>query len=260
MASREPAVAGSFYSADAEQLRQDVEGLLGQANLRSFVAPKAMIVPHAGYIYSGPVAAAAYRLLEPLRALISRVVLLGPAHRVYLDGMAIPASDSFRTPLGTVPLDAAAIQKIAELPGVCVSDVAHAQEHSLEVQLPFLQLTLNEFRIVPIVVGQCDGEQVARVIDTLWGGPETLIVISSDLSHYLTYEDARRTDQSTGRNIHDKVSTLTGKEACGAYAVNGLMSTRHCKDLDVETIDLRNSGDTAGDKSRVVGYGAFILH
>jgi AmmeMemoRadiSam system protein B len=260
MASREPAVAGSFYSADAEQLRQDVDRLLGQADLRSSIAPKAMIVPHAGYVYSGPVAAAAYRLLEPLRESIRRVALFGPAHRVYLDGMAIPASESFRTPLGTVPLDAAAIRQISELPGVCISDLAHAQEHSLEVQLPFLQMTLDEFQIVPVVVGQSDSGQVARVIDTLWGGPETLIVISSDLSHYLTYEDARRIDQSTGKHIHEKVSTLTGQEACGAYAVNGLMRAQHCKDLDVETIDLRNSGDTAGDKSRVVGYGAFILH
>jgi len=260
MTSREPAVAGSFYSSSADQLRQDVERLLGQADLRSFVAPKAMIVPHAGYVYSGPVAASAYRLLEPLRASIRRVALFGPAHRVYLEGMAIPASESFSTPLGTVPLDAAAIQQISGLPGVCVSDPAHAQEHSLEVQLPFLQMTLDAFQLVPIVVGQCDSDQVARVIDTLWGGPETLIVISSDLSHYLPYEDARRVDQSTGKRIHDKASTLSGEEACGAHAVNGLMRAQHCKDLDVETIDLRNSGDTAGDKSRVVGYGAFILH
>ena len=260
MASREPAVSGSFYSSGADQLRLDVERLLGEADRKSLVAPKAMIVPHAGYVYSGPVAAAAYRLLEPLRDTIRRVALFGPAHRVYLNGMAIPASESFRTPLGTVPLDAAAIQQISGLPGVSVSDLAHAQEHSLEVQLPFLQMTLDNFLLVPVVVGQCDSDQVARVIDTLWGGPETLIVISSDLSHYLRYEDARRMDQSTGKRIHEKVSTLTGEEACGAHAVNGLMRAQHCKDLDVETIDLRNSGDTAGDKSRVVGYGAFILH
>ena len=260
MTSREPAVAGSFYSSDADRLRQDVEQLLGQADLRSFVTPKAMIVPHAGYVYSGPVAAAAYRLLAPLRESIRRVALFGPAHRVYLDGMAIPASDSFRTPLGTVPLDATAIQQISELPGVCVSEIAHAQEHSLEVQLPFLQMTLEAFRLIPIVVGRCPSDQVARVIDALWGGPETLIVVSSDLSHYLPYDDARRVDQSTGKRIRDKASTLTGEEACGAHAVNGLMRAQHCKDLDVETIDLRNSGDTAGDRSRVVGYGAFILH
>lgn len=260
MTSREPAVAGSFYSSDADRLRQDVEQLLGQADLRSFVAPKAMIVPHAGYVYSGPVAAAAYRLLAPLRESIRRVALFGPAHRVYLDGMAIPASDSFRTPLGTVPLDVTAIQQISELPRVCVSEIAHAQEHSLEVQLPFLQMTLEAFRLIPIVVGRCPSDQVAGVIDALWGGPETLIVVSSDLSHYLSYDDARRVDRSTGKRIRDKSSTLTGEEACGAHAVNGLMRAQNCKDLDVETIDLRNSGDTAGDRSRVVGYGAFILH
>ena len=260
MTSREPAVAGSFYSSSADQLRQDVERLLDQANVRSSAVPKAMIVPHAGYVYSGPVAAAAYRLLEPLRASIRRVALFGPSHRVYLEGMAIPASESFSTPLGAVPLDTAAIQQISGVPGVCVSDLAHAQEHSLEVQLPFLQVTLDAFRLVPIVVGNCDSEQVARVIDALWGGPETLIVISSDLSHYLPYQDARRIDQSTGKRIVEKASTLTGEEACGAHAVNGLMRAQHCRDLDVETIDLRNSGDTAGDKSRVVGYGAFVLH
>lgn len=260
MTSREPAVAGSFYAADAEQLRHDVEQLLRQAGPASGVIPKVLIVPHAGYMYSGPVAASAYRMLESVRETICRVALLGPAHRVYLDGLAIPSSDRFVTPLGSIAIDRAAMSQIAVLPGVCVSDIAHAQEHSLEVQLPFLQLTLDEFTLAPIVVGRCDGDRVARVIDSLWGGPETLIVISSDLSHYLPYEDARRVDRATDERIRRKSSTLTGEEACGAYAVNGLMRARHCLGLDVDNVDLRNSGDTAGDKSRVVGYGAYILH
>jgi AmmeMemoRadiSam system protein B len=260
MSVREPAVAGSFYSSDAEQLRRDVGRLLGQAETRSALVPKVMIVPHAGYIYSGPVAASAYRLLEPLRESVRRVALFGPAHRVYLDGLAIPASDSFVTPLGSVALDLEAIGQIANLPGVCVSDVAHAQEHSLEVQLPFLQMTLDDFQLIPVVVGRCDCDRVARVIDSLWGGPDTLIVISSDLSHYLSYEDACRVDRMTDKRIRQKASTLTGEEACGADAVNGLMRAKNCEELHVEAVDLRNSGDTAGDKSRVVGYGAYILH
>lgn len=260
MTSREPAVAGSFYSSDAEQLRQEVERLLSQADLRSTIIPKVMIVPHAGYVYSGPVAASAYRLLQPVRKSIHRVALFGPAHRVYLDGLAIPASESFVTPLGPIPVDLAGVQQIGELPDVSVSDVAHAQEHSLEVQLPFLQMTLDAFRLIPVVVGRCASDRVARVIDTVWGGPETLIVISSDLSHYLPYKDARRVDAATDKRIRQKAATLTGEEACGAYAVNGLMRAQHCKDMIVEKIDLRNSGDTAGDKSRVVGYGAYILH
>lgn len=260
MSIRAPAVAGSFYSSDAAQLRHEVERLLSEADPGSSVIPKVMIVPHAGYVYSGPVAASAYRLLAPMRETIRRVALFGPAHRVYLDGLAVPASQQFDTPLGPIPVDQPGISQIADLPGVCVSDLAHAQEHSLEVQLPFLQVVLDTFELVPIVVGRCDGDRVARVIDALWGGPETLLVISSDLSHFLPYEDARRVDRSTDKRIREKDASLTGDEACGAYAVNGLMRARHCQALSVESVDLRNSGDTAGDKSRVVGYGAYILH
>jgi len=257
---REPAVAGMFYPAGADQLEREVISMLSDTGANSGPVPKAMIVPHAGYVYSGPVAAAAYRLLAPARQIIHRVVLCGPAHRVYLDGMAVPATDAFATPLGTVPVARAARENICGLPGVDVSDLAHKDEHSLEVQLPFLQAVLDDFELVPVVVGRCEPELVADVIDAVWGGPETLIVISSDLSHYLPYAAARETDANTCGRILSKATTLTGDEACGACAVNGLMSAQHCEQLAVEAIDLRNSGDTAGNKSRVVGYGAFILH
>ena len=253
-----------FYPADEQQLRHNVEALLGAAAATPFVhsdcTPKALIVPHAGYIYSGAAAAKAYQLLTPLRDTIKRVLLLGPAHRVYLQGMAIPATRHFRTPLGTIALDAGALDKISGLPGVVISDAAHAEEHCLEVQLPFLQLLLADFRLIPVLVGRCDPDRVARVIDSLWGDEETLILISSDLSHFLSYQEARRIDRQTGQRILSKASTLSGDEACGANAINGLMRARHTAPLAIETVELCNSGDTAGDKSRVVGYGSFVLH
>jgi len=219
-----------------------------------------MIVPHAGYVYSGPVAAAAYRLLDDVKHDIHRVVLLGPSHRVYLEGMAVPATKGFATPLGTVPVDQTMIRKISTMPGVCISDVAHKDEHSLEVQLPFLQTALETFKLVPIVVGHCEPALIAAVLDEVWGGPETLIVISSDLSHYLPYSQAQQVDKKTCRQILTRMATLTGDQACGASAINGLMYSQHGKQLQIEAVDVRNSGDTFGDKNRVVGYGAFILH
>ncbi len=260
MTIREPAVAGMFYPAGADQLRQEVGSLLQHTEAKSGPAPKAIIVPHAGYIYSASVAATAYRLLTPARQDFHRVVLLGPAHRVYLEGMAVPATDGFATPLGTVPTDQATLQEIAGLPGVCVSDAAHQDEHSLEVQLPFLQTVLEKFTLVPIIVGHCEPALVAGVIDAVWGGPETLIVVSSDLSHYLPYPQAKQIDANTSRQILTGATTLTGDQACGACAINGLMHSQHGKQLQVEAVDLRNSGDTAGDKNKVVGYGTFILH
>lgn len=261
MTIRDPAVAGMFYPDQPSRLRRDLEQMLaGEPVAGTVPAPKAVIVPHAGYAYSGPVAASVYRRLADVRQTIDRVVLLGPAHRVYVDGMAVPDVTAFATPLGEIPLDRVAVEAVCRMPGVAWSNAAHAYEHSLEVQLPFLQVVLDDFRLVPVVVGHCDPDRVAAVIDALWGGPETLVVISSDLSHFLPYEKARELDQSTCRRILDKASSLSGDEACGAYVINGLMRSRHCRDLVVEAVDLRNSGDTAGDRRRVVGYGAFVLH
>lgn len=260
MNTRKAAVAGQFYEADAHRLQQHINALLGAAGEAAWHRPKVLIVPHAGYLYSGQTAAAAYRCLVPRGVRIERVVVLGPAHRVYLEGMAVPSVDAFATPLGAVPLDRPSIEQITDMAGVRVSDEAHRAEHSLEVQLPFLQTVLGHFSLVPVVVGNCDPEPVAAVLDALWGGAETLIVVSTDLSHFLGYEEACATDSLTCDRLLARDSALTGEEACGARALNGLMRSRHCRELAIEMLDLRNSGDTAGDRSRVVGYGAFILH
>lgn len=258
MNTRPAAVAGMFYPADKATLERTVSTLLAAAPERGGAA-KAIIAPHAGYPYSGPTAACAYRLLEGRRANIRRVVLLGPAHRVYLRGMALPSVDAFRSPLGDVRIDREAVRRALELPGTQVSDDAHTFEHSLEVHLPFLQSVLDDFELVPIVVGACPARQVEGVIEALWGGEETLIVVSSDLSHYHAYADAQAIDAATTVRIEARDTTLRGEEACGAYAINGLLLAARAHGLNVRTLDVRNSGDTAGDRQRVVGYGAYAL-
>ena len=222
--------------------------------------PKAIVVPHAGYIYSGPVAAAAYARLGPMRGRVTRVVLLGPSHRVGFDGLALTSADSYITPLGRVPIDAEAATKLADLPQVRVLDAAHAQEHSLEVHLPFLQEVLNEFSLVPLVVGEATPAEVGEVLERLWGGPETLIVISSDLSHYHDYATAQKRDRATSRAIEAlRYEDIGYEDACGRNPVNGLLYVARQRGLHVRTVDLRNSGDTAGARDRVVGYGAYVL-
>ena len=247
-----------FYPAEPETLERTLAGLLGAAPAGHDNA-KAIIAPHAGYQYSGPTAAFAYRLLEGRRSLIERVVLLGPAHRVYLQGMALPSAQAFSTPLGDVPVDADGVERALAMPGTQVSDEAHAFEHSLEVHLPFLQTVLEDFRLVPIVVGACPAREVEAVLEALWGGGETLIVVSSDLSHFHTYDEAREIDARTTARIEARETALHGEEACGAYAVNGLLRAARTRGLQVRTLDVRNSGDTAGDRQRVVGYGAYAL-
>ena len=222
---RAPAVAGMFYPGDPQALATCVGDFLQEAapaETSPLEAPKALIVPHAGYQYSGSVAASGYRLLQKAANRISRVVLLGPAHRVYLQGMAVPEATAFDFPGGCVPLDVDAVAAIRRLPGVIVSDEAHADEHCLEVHLPFLDATLAEFRLVPIVVGACPSKQVADVLNLLWGGDETLIVVSSDLSHFLPYEAALRMDEQTSQAITTLTTSLHGEQACGAHAINGL--------------------------------------
>ena len=258
MTVRRPAVAGLFYAAGRTELERDVTGLLAAAPLTGG-NPKAIVAPHAGYVYSGPTAAFAYRMLEPRRTEIRRVVLLGPAHRVYLRGMAVPSVDAFATPLGDVPIDREGVRLALTLPGMQISDDAHAAEHSLEVHLPFLQTVLDDFRLVPIVVGACPAREVAAAIEALWGDDETLIVVSSDLSHYHPYAVEQVTDATTTRDIVARSVSLTGEQACGAFAINGLMSVALDHDLEVRALDVRNSGDTAGDRTRVVGYGAYVL-
>jgi MEMO1 family protein len=253
---RPPAVAGAFYAESREQLTQDLEVLLrgAQPTTADAPLPKALIVPHAGYVYSGPIAANAYARFGPVRGRITRVVLLGPAHRVAIDGLALPGAQGLQTPLGIVPVDQAGVQAISDLPQVLVSAEAHAHEHSLEVHLPFLQAVLGDFSIVPLVVGRASAQQVAQVLDRLWGGDETLIVVSSDLSHYLSYAQAQNTDRETARAILDRQPQISHYQACGATPVNGLLTVAQHRGLKTQLFDLRNSGDTAGDRSRVVGY------
>ncbi|MDX1593572.1 MAG: AmmeMemoRadiSam system protein B [Gammaproteobacteria bacterium] len=261
---REPAVAGLFYPADRDELHDAVTALLGTAMDSPRDAgppPKALIVPHAGYVYSGPVAATAYRLLGPVRERIRRVVLLGPAHRVAFPGLAATRATRFRTPLGDVPVDTETVTALLELPQVRLLDEAHAMEHSLEVHLPFLQEALAEFEVVPLVVGDASPEEVGAVLEKSWGGDETLIVISSDLSHYHDYDTARRLDAATSAAIADLApERIAYDHACGRNPINGLLHVARTRGLACETLDVRNSGDTAGSRDHVVGYGAYAFH
>lgn len=254
---RPAAVAGMFYPSDPQELEMQIDGFLHAAE-RPAGAPKAMIVPHAGYIYSGPVAATAYATLAESRHKIRRVVLIGPDHRVGFEGIAAPSAEWFETPLGRIPVDQQAIDTLA---GVERFDRAHSQEHSLEVHLPFLQKMLDSFKLVPLVVGQAGPEDVAAVLEQLWGGEETLIVISSDLSHYHDYETASRIDSETSRAIEAFDGSEIGPyEACGYIGVRGLLQVARKKGLAESTVDLRNSGDTAGPRDQVVGYGAYLFY
>lgn len=256
---RTPAVAGLFYPDDPAVLQRMVGDFLSRAKPGE-QAPKALIAPHAGFVYSGPVAASAYAALAPARDQIKRVVLLGPSHRVPFFGLALSSADTFTTPLGDIPVDLEAVETIAPLDQVQVLDAAHTMEHSLEVHLPFLQTVLSDFRLVPLVVGEASPGQVAEVLDRLWGGVETLIVVSSDLSHYHPYEAARTMDLETSRQIESLAHTdIDPEHACGCRPVNGLIEAARAHGLHAKTLDLRNSGDTAGSRDQVVGYGAYAI-
>lgn len=255
---RPAAVAGMFYPGDPAVLARSVGQMLEHARPVD-IRPKALIVPHAGYIYSGAIAASAYALLRPLHDVIRRVVLLGPVHRVWVPKLALPNADSFETPLGTIPLDTEILAELEALPQIEVNAPAHAWEHSLEVQLPFLQTVLGSFKLVPLAVGGASAAELAEVLDTLWGGEETLIVVSSDLSHYLPYDTARTIDQDTVQHILGLHSDLVSEQACGAAPINGLLHAASRHGLSAHLLDLRNSGDTAGDRSQVVGYAAIAF-
>lgn len=257
---RPAAVAGSFYPASPGDLAAAVDALLREAAPAAPARrpPKALLVPHAGYRYSGPVAASAYALLAPFATRLTRVVLIGPSHRAYFHGVALPEATAFDTPLGPVPVDPALAGSLPDVPRFAG---AHAREHSLEVQLPFLQRVLPRFSIVPVVAGDAEPDEVAAVLDALWGGPETLVVVSSDLSHYLTYAEARRADEITaGRIAALSPTPLRHDQACGATPLNGLLVLARRRRLRVEQLDLRSSGDTAGPRDQVVGYAAFAFH
>jgi AmmeMemoRadiSam system protein B len=254
-------VAGSFYPGDAQRLQAAVRGYLAEAGTESGGPPPvAIIAPHAGYVYSGPIAASAYARLVPLRGRIRRVVLIGPAHRVPFRGLAVSGADAFETPLGAIPLERDAIAAISALPQVKRLDAAFDGEHCLEVHLPFLQTVLGDFKLVPIVVCDASGADVAEVLEMLWTGSETLPVISSDLSHYHDHATARRRDQETSRTIEAMAGErLDWDDACGRIPIAGLLSVARRRGLAATTVDLRNSGDTAGPRGEVVGYGAWVV-
>ncbi len=263
---RPPAVAGFFYPDDPRELEAEVRRHLDAAGraLRpeeaGARAPKCLIAPHAGYVYSGAVAASAYARLAPVREAVHRVVLLGPAHRVPLRSLGASSAQAFATPLGNVPLDSDAMQRALALPQVELADAAHAPEHSLEVQLPFLQVALGDFSLVPFVVGDASPEEVAELLDLLWGGAETRVVISSDLSHYLAYDVERRMDEATTRAIEAlRPQDIGYEQACGRIPVQGLLLAARSRGLGARTLDLRSSGDTAGSRDSVVGYGSYAV-
>ena len=255
---RPPAVAGMFYPADPRQLEHEIQKYLAAAQPQAF-RPKALIAPHAGYIYSGAIAASAYAALRTIAPRIHRVILLGPTHRVAVRGLALPDTDAFDTPLGRIPLDTEAMRSIAKLPQVIVSSEVHEQEHSLEVQLPFLQSVLGKFTLLPLAVGMATAEEVAEVLEAVWGGDETLIVISSDLSHYLPYAAAQFADNKTAQDILNLHQPIDHEQACGGTPIGGLMVAARKHHLTPHLLDLRNSGDTAGSHDRVVGYAAFAF-
>ncbi|MEO8559462.1 MAG: AmmeMemoRadiSam system protein B, partial [Rhodospirillales bacterium] len=255
--SKPPGVAGMFYPADAAQCAAEIKACL-QSVKPAAVSPKVLIAPHAGYIYSGAIAASAYATVASRRGQISRVVLLGPNHRVAVRGMALSSAANWVTPLGAIPLGRALLDRLAALPDVEVSDAPLQQEHSLEVHLPFLQQVLGQFTLAPVLVGDASPDSVARLLREAWGGPETLIVISSDLSHYHDYATAQQLDGAAAQAIEMlRPDLLKDDQACGNRALRGFMLEAQRRDLRVTALDLRNSGDTAGDKSRVVGYGSF---
>ena len=257
---RSPAVAGTFYPGDHLELAAMLSDFFAACRTDQ-AAPKAIIAPHAGYIYSGPIAASAYARVANGRDYITRVVLLGPCHRVALKGLAISSAEAFTTPLGQVTIDTEAQDLIKQLPQVSISDEAHRWEHSLEVHLPFLQTVLADFKLVPLVVGQATAEQVHEVLEILWGGRETLIVVSSDLSHYHDYVTAQNLDRATSAAITAlRPEDITYEQACGRNPILGLLTSARLHGMRAETIDLRNSGDTAGPRDQVVGYGAYIFH
>ena len=259
--TRQPAVAGTFYPARGNELHDILETLLAVPARDGQLPPKALIVPHAGYIYSGPIAATGYARLRPVADSVQRVVVLGPSHRVAFHGLAVPDDSIFRTPLGDIALDTDTIQALLALPQVHLDNEAHRLEHSIEVHLPFLQEMLDSFVLVPIVVGDAAPAEVCDVISMLWDGPETLLIVSSDLSHYHDYETATRLDRTTSRAIETLAFENIGYEhACGRNPVSGLLLYARQHGLAVETLDLRNSGDTAGPRDQVVGYGTYVIN
>ncbi|MBM4345132.1 MAG: AmmeMemoRadiSam system protein B [Deltaproteobacteria bacterium] len=257
---RKPAVAGTFYPAKADALHAEIDRCWADRRPVQAPAPKAIIAPHAGYVYSGPVAATAYATLVPLKGSISRVVLVGPSHRFALYGFAVPEAQIWQTPIGMVPLDTASAEQLEAWPDVTRSDLMHGREHSLEVHVPFLQRALGKFSLLPVLVGHTPANRVAALFAHVWGGPETLVVVSTDLSHYHAQAKARQLDDATiAHVVAFDAAALNPDHACGAYPVAGLLTHAQCLGMRIQAVDVRTSADTAGDPDRVVGYASFLL-
>ena len=257
---RPPAVSGLFYPDNPATLGKAVDSYLQSGISATTPPPRALIAPHAGYRYSGPVAGSAYRSVQSMAGQITSAIILGPSHHVYFEGIARSGADAFATPLGTMPVDREAESMLDALSFVTVLPEAHRKEHGLEVHLPFLQVLFGDISILPLVVGACDGTEVAQVLDTLAPGPETLVVISSDLSHHHPYAEAKAIDSETAQSIMEgRAQDLSSRRACGYLPIQGLLLSSLAKGLTPTCVDLRNSGDTEGDRSQVVGYGAFVF-
>jgi MEMO1 family protein len=257
---RAPAVAGAFYPSDATVLRAAVATYLREARPVSVDRPRAIIGPHAGYVYSGPVAGSAYAAVLPHASEYRRVVLVGPSHRVWFRGIAAPSHHAFATPLGDVPVCRASVAALVDAGLALVDDEPHRREHGLEVHLPFLQEVLGAFVLVPLVVGDASGEAVAEALGLFWDDPETLLVVSTDLSHFLTHDEARERDLATAEAIEAlEGGCLRPEDACGWLALAGALALMRRAGSEIERLDLRDSSDTAGDPARVVGYGAWVV-
>ena len=260
MKIRPAAVADMFYSANSSELAAQVFDFMDSDEIINIV-PKALIVPHAGYVYSGSTAGKGYALAKKLIPVVNKIVLIGPCHRVWIEGLAIPNCQYFETPLGRITIDSTSLLELAKFPQVVISNQAHEQEHSLEVQLPFLQSIFSQFELIPMVVGDISTEALVKVLEFLWGGEETLIVISSDLSHFLDYDTAVAIDNKTSQAIENFDSeSISSEMACGCSGIKALLQVANNKNLQVKTIHQCNSGDTAGSKDRVVGYGSYAIY
>lgn len=258
----ESQVAGYFYPNDPNTLSKQIDDFLLNTEIeKNNIIPKAIIVPHAGYIYSGQTAAFSYNCLEKIKNKIKKVVIIGPAHRVGFNGIAGTLATEFVTPLGVVKVDESSMENVLTMPSVMILEEAFQGEHCLEVQLPFLQKILNNFTIVPLIVGNVSYITLSEVIERLWGFDDTLFVISSDLSHYHDYKTAQNMDSTTANAIVNlEPDNITYDNACGRIGIQAMLDIAKSKNMTVKQLDLRNSGDTAGDKNRVVGYGAFCVY
>lgn len=255
---RKPNVAGQFYPEKANTLKEMIHSFLIDTHVQVEEQPKAIIAPHAGYLYSGPIAATIYAVLSKYKDTVKKVILIGPSHRIYFKGIAATMVDYFETPLGSVPV--ANERDFLSSPVIHINEAAFGMEHSLEVQLPFLQIVLNHFELTPLIVGDVEFSKVADVMASLWGGKETLIIVSSDLSHYKDYQAAQKLDACTSRAILNLApQELHFEQACGLIPIQGLLHVAKQNNMQARALDVRNSGDIVGSKDRVVGYGAYCF-